>query len=424
MATNYVKKINGLAIAASEVAPNSALASTLNTMITGAFEEAPLDTTTGKPNVTNPSTKIIYLTKSSTAGLTDPYTEWIYTSSSTWEIIGETSVDLSQYVNALTSSGSGSYVTDVTKSGKTLTVTKGNLPTASTSTAGIVKLGIASGTAAQGNHTHDISLGTSTGTSSITLNHSGKYQLTAGGKSVIFTMPGPTDVSSKADKVSGATNGNFAGLDSNGNLTDSGKKASDFATSAQGSKADSAIQSVKISGAPSALTPDSNKMVTIPAASTTAAGVVILGTGPSNAAKGNHAHGLSIAKDTSTTAASITLDHGTKYKLTAGGSTYLFATPSATNISGKADKVSGATSGNFAGLDSSGNLTDSGKKASDFATSAQGSKADSAIQKVKVNGTALTIDTSDRSVNVPLAATNSTSGAGTAGAVTLEIVSI
>ena len=34
---------------------------------------------------------------------------------------------------------------------------------------------------------------------------------------------------------------------------------------------------------------------------------------------------------------------------------------------GKADKVSGATSGNLAGLDGNGNLTDSGKKASDFA---------------------------------------------------------
>ena len=34
---------------------------------------------------------------------------------------------------------------------------------------------------------------------------------------------------------------------------------------------------------------------------------------------------------------------------------------------GKADKVKSATAGNFAGLDSSGNLTDSGKKPSDFA---------------------------------------------------------
>lgn len=36
------------------------------------------------------------------------------------------------------------------------------------------------------------------------------------------------DISGKADKVASATSGNFAGLDANGNLTDSGKKASDF----------------------------------------------------------------------------------------------------------------------------------------------------------------------------------------------------
>lgn len=73
-----------------------------------------------------------------------------------------------------------------------------------------------------------------------------------------------TDLGSKADKVANATSGNFAGLDENGNLTDSGKNASDFATSTQGGKADSAIQGVKLNGASSALTPDSNKVVTIP----------------------------------------------------------------------------------------------------------------------------------------------------------------
>lgn len=36
------------------------------------------------------------------------------------------------------------------------------------------------------------------------------------------------DVTGKADKVSSPVSGNFAGLDANGNLTDSGKKASDF----------------------------------------------------------------------------------------------------------------------------------------------------------------------------------------------------
>lgn len=40
------------------------------------------------------------------------------------------------------------------------------------------------------------------------------------------------DFDSKADKVSAAVAGHFAGLDANGNITDSGKKASDFLTTA------------------------------------------------------------------------------------------------------------------------------------------------------------------------------------------------
>lgn len=70
-----------------------------------------------------------------------------------------------------------------------------------------------------------------------------------------------SDIADKADKVSGATADNFAGLDSNGNLKDSGSKASDFATAAQGAKADTAIQSVKVNGV--ALTPDANKAVDV-----------------------------------------------------------------------------------------------------------------------------------------------------------------
>ena len=41
------------------------------------------------------------------------------------------------------------------------------------------------------------------------------------------------DISGKVDKVTSATNGNFAGLDANGNLTDSGHKHSDYLTSHQ-----------------------------------------------------------------------------------------------------------------------------------------------------------------------------------------------
>ena len=48
---------------------------------------------------------------------------------------------------------------------------------------------------------------------------------------------------------------------------------------------------------------------------------------------------------------------------------------------GKADKVSSPTAGNFAGLDANGNLTDSGKKASDFANA---SHAHAGYAEVKI----------------------------------------
>ena len=78
-------------------------------------------------------------------------------------------------------------------------------------------------------------------------------------------------IGGKADKVSNATNNHFAALDSNGNLKDSGKQASDFATAAQGAKADSAIQGVKVNN--TSLTPSSG-VVNIPAADTSNHGVV------------------------------------------------------------------------------------------------------------------------------------------------------
>ena len=57
-------------------------------------------------------------------------------------------------------------------------------------------------------------------------------------------------MSDKADKVDGATNGNLAGLDSSGNLTDSGIAASDVATQSD------------LSGKQDALTPGSNVTIT------------------------------------------------------------------------------------------------------------------------------------------------------------------
>ena len=58
-------------------------------------------------------------------------------------------------------------------------------------------LGTTSTTAAAGNHTHTASLAEDTGTSAITLAASGKYKLTAGGSSVIFTMPSDSNTDTK-----------------------------------------------------------------------------------------------------------------------------------------------------------------------------------------------------------------------------------
>lgn len=72
-----------------------------------------------------------------------------------------------------------------------------------------------------------------------------------GGKVPSAQLPDFPDVSGKADKVSGATNGNFASLNASGNLVDSGKKPSDYYTK---SEVDSRIPTItgkadKVSGA-------------------------------------------------------------------------------------------------------------------------------------------------------------------------------
>ncbi len=77
----------------------------------------------------------------------------------------------------------------------------------------------------------------------------------------------------------------------------------------------------------------------------------------------------------------ITIAEGVIYKPASGSAMKLNEFLDSIDYSGKADKVSGATNGNFAGLDSNGNLTDSGSKAADFATAAQGALADTAYQK-------------------------------------------
>ena len=149
-----------------------------------------------------------------------------------------------------------------------------------------------------------------------------------------------TDFSGKADKVSSATSGNFAALDSNGNLTDSGHKHGDYLTSHQdiSGKQDKITASGLLKG-------NGSGGVSAAVAGTDYQAPLVAGT--------DYAEPSDIPTKTS----DLTNDSG-------------FLT-SHQDVSGKADKVSSPTSGNFAALDANGNLTDSGKKAADFLTSHQ-----------------------------------------------------
>lgn len=129
----------------------------------------------------------------------------------------------------------------------------------------------------------------------------------------------------KAEKVSSPTAGNFAGLDANGNPTDSGKKPGDFAAA-------------------------------------------------------SHTHTGKADKVSSATAGNFAGLDSSGNLTDSGKKPGDFAAASHTHTD-KADKVKSATAGHFAGLDANGNLTDSGKKASDFANA---SHAHAGYAEVKI----------------------------------------
>lgn len=129
----------------------------------------------------------------------------------------------------------------------------------------------------------------------------------------------------KAEKVASPTKGNFAGLDENGNPTDSGKKPGDFAAA-------------------------------------------------------SHTHTGKADKVNSATAGDFAGLDSSGNLTDSGKKPGDFAAASHTHTD-KADKVKSATAGHFAGLDANGNLTDSGKKASDFANA---SHAHAGYAEVKI----------------------------------------
>jgi hypothetical protein len=129
----------------------------------------------------------------------------------------------------------------------------------------------------------------------------------------------------KAEKAAAPTAGNFAGLDSSGNPTDSGKKPGDFAAA-------------------------------------------------------SHTHTGKADKVKSATAGNFAGLDSSGNLTDSGKKPGDFAAASHTHTD-KADKVKSATAGHFAGLDSSGNLTDSGKKPGDFANA---SHAHTGYAEVKI----------------------------------------
>ena len=76
------------------------------------------------------------------------------------------------------------------------------------------------------------------------------------------------------------------------------------------------------------------------------------------------------------------------------------------DITGKADKVSGAVAGNFAGLDANGNLVDSGSKASDFQAAGDYKTTQTAVSDPTADGNAAAfIDSISQNANGEISVT-------------------
>ena len=195
--------------------------------------------------------------------------------------------------------------------------------------------------AATSDHTHTTSLATDTGTSSITLASAGKYKLTAGGTSVIFTMPTIPTVNYPVTSVAGKTGAvtleaSDVGLGNVGNFKAVSTVASQGLTDTEKSNARTNIgagtSSLTIgTTASTAAAGNHTHSDYVPTTRTinskALSGDISLTASDVGASASDHTHTLSMA--TSTGTSSIDLAADTKYQLTAGGSTYIFKTPAA-----------------------------------------------------------------------------------------------
>ena len=279
-----------------------------------------------------------------------------------------------------------------------ITATKKNLPTASSTVAGITKVG-ASGGAAAYNHNHTTSIATSTGTNQITLAFGTKYAISAGGTSYVFTMPANPNTNTTYTIATGDAKGQIKVTPSSGDAYNVSVKglgsaayteSSAYATS--GHKHSGVYKPVQTAVSdPTASTTTSTTFIdtisqnangvitatkkTLPTASTTVAGITKVGASGGAAAYSHNHTGYATSSHThdtlikaSTEDSRITLAFGKKYTISAGGTSYVFTMPANPNTN---------TTYTFATGDSNGQIkvTPSGGSAQNVSVKGLGSAA-------------------------------------------------
>lgn len=387
--STYVQKINGNYLAAYEVVPGSNLERRIRDLEVGAFQVVdPVSQSDFTPNVQNPSTKIIYLTKDPASQAYDPYYEWIYEEAQegqvagTWRCIGTTSMNLRDYKTVQTavadptvpttgSNTSIEFIDTISQNENgVITPTKKRIPLATSTNPGIVKLG------------------------------------------------SDTVQTEAAELVSSSSGRTYAvQFDSNGNL----------------------VVNVPWTDAGAGLTfeqgfpynPSSNPAVTVGSITSRieALDATVNSTGGTNVA-------LSVTEvDGVIDTVTITTDNteNKSNKITAWGTPTNEQYPSAKLVKDTLDAKQAAVtglSGNFAGFNSSGELYDSGYDHTDFATAAQGALADTALQGGKIVGEASDLTVTNKILQIPKAdiGTPATSASqatpGDYGVVQIECINI
>ena len=267
----------------------------------------------------------IYLVANATTATQNIYDEYIWVTNK-YEEIGTTEMDLSEYVNAATVTGTGNAITGVSKSGNTITFTKDSTfltghpaVTHSSSTA--------SATPAAGT-----SIDVITDITTDNFAHATSFVKTT------MTLPNSVASATNADTATYAKNaGSSTNATSATYATNAGSATS--ATNSSTSAYASSVSWSNVGSKPTTFAP-------------------ITGNAATQAAPGNHTHTTNIATSTGTN--QLTMAANTKYALGAGDTTYIFTTPpNPTSVSNatNADTATYAKNAGTAAFASSVNVT-------------------------------------------------------------------